>query len=68
MPMPSWGIFEATRNAAAGFTVRLRAPHGTSCVQTFSGRLLHIGSDGTVEMSAEDAQYLLRAGWTKTTQ
>jgi predicted phage terminase large subunit-like protein len=65
MPMPSWGIFEATRNLAEGFRVRLRAPHGTSCVQTFSGRLLHIGSDGTVEMSAEDAQYLLCAGWTK---
>ena len=68
LPMPSWGIFEATRNAAEGFRVRLRAPHGTSCVQTFSGRLLKIGSDGTAEMSAEDAQYLLRAGWTKITQ
>jgi hypothetical protein len=66
--MPSWGIFEATRNAAEGFRVRLRAPHGTSCVQTFSGRQLYIGSDGTAEMSADDAQYLLRAGWTKIAQ
>jgi hypothetical protein len=33
MPMPSWGIFEATRNLAEAFTVRLRAPRGTSCVQ-----------------------------------
>jgi hypothetical protein len=48
--------------------VRLRAPHGTSCVQTFSGRQLYIGSDGTAEMSADDAQYLLRAGWTKIAQ
>ena len=26
LPMPSWGIFEATRNAAEGFRVRLCAP------------------------------------------
>jgi hypothetical protein len=34
-------------------------------VQTFSGRHLNIGPDGTVEMSAEDAKYLIRDGWTK---
>jgi len=34
-------------------------------VQTFSGRHLYIGPDGTVEMSAEDAKYLIRDGWTK---
>ena len=34
-------------------------------VQTFSGRHLNIGLDGTVEMSAEDAKYLIRGGWTK---
>jgi hypothetical protein len=34
-------------------------------VPTFSGRRLNIGSDGTVEMSAEHAKYLIRNGWTK---
>jgi len=34
-------------------------------VQTFSNRHLNIGPDGTVVMSAEDAQYLIPAGWTK---
>jgi hypothetical protein len=29
------------------------------------GRHLNIGPDGTVEMSAEDAKYLIRDGWTK---
>jgi predicted phage terminase large subunit-like protein len=45
--------------------VRLRAPSGVGAVQTFSGRHLNIGPDGTVEMSAEDAEYRIRAGWTK---
>jgi hypothetical protein len=26
---------------------------------------LTVSPDGTVEMSAEDAEYLIRAGWTK---
>jgi hypothetical protein len=34
-------------------------------VQTFSGRHLNIGSDGTVEMSVDDAKYLILYGWTK---
>jgi hypothetical protein len=29
------------------------------------GRHIPIGPDGTVEMSADDAQSLIRAGWTK---
>jgi hypothetical protein len=45
--------------------VRLRAPQGIAFVQTFSGRHLTVSPDGTVEMSAEDAEYLIRAGWTK---
>ena len=44
---------------------RLRAPLGIGSVQTFSGRHLNIGPDGTVEMSAEDAKFLIRDGWTK---
>jgi hypothetical protein len=34
-------------------------------VQTFSGHHLAVGPDDTVEMSAEDAEYLIRAGWAK---
>jgi len=34
-------------------------------VQTFSGRHINVGPDRTVEMSAADAKYLIRDGWTK---
>jgi predicted phage terminase large subunit-like protein len=47
------------------FRVRLRAPCDVGSVQTFSGRHLTIGPDRTVEMTAEDAEYLIRAGWAK---
>jgi hypothetical protein len=45
--------------------VQLRAPPGIRAVQTFSGRHLNIGPERLVEMSAEDAEYLIRAGWTQ---
>jgi predicted phage terminase large subunit-like protein len=70
-PMPSWGIFEYTRRMAEKlnhperFYVRLKAPSGFSAVQTFSGRHINVGPDGTVEMSADDASYLIPFGWTK---
>ena len=73
-PMPGWGIFEHTRRMAEKlkhpepleqFYVRLKAPAGIGSVQTFSGRHLNIGSDGTVEMSVDDAKYLIPYGWTK---
>src|SRR5215472_9981257 len=48
------------------FRVRLRAPAGiTGQVQPLSGRIIDIGPDGTVEMSAADAQPLINSGWTK---
>ena len=48
------------------FRVRLRAPAGiTGQVQPWSGRVIYIGPDGTVEMSAADAQPLIGSGWTK---
>ena len=47
------------------YRVRLRAPSGMGSVQTFSGRLINVGPDGTIEMSAEDAKPLIRDGWTK---
>jgi len=34
-------------------------------VQTFSGRQINFGLDSTIEMSAEDAPYLIQAGCTK---
>jgi hypothetical protein len=38
---------------------------GIGSVQTFSGRHITIGEDRIVEMSAEDADCMARAGWTK---
>jgi predicted phage terminase large subunit-like protein len=69
-PFPNQGIFELYRTLAERnpqrecFWVRLQAPPGIGSVQTFSGRHLNVGADGTVEMSAEDAKYLIAAGWT----
>jgi hypothetical protein len=37
-------------------------------VQTFSGQRLNVREDGTVDMSADDAEYLIRDGWTKLAQ
>jgi predicted phage terminase large subunit-like protein len=73
-PMPSWGIYEWTRLMAERlkhpepseqFYVRLKAPAGIGSVQTFSGRHINVAPDGTVEMSAEDAKYLIPYGWIK---
>ena len=70
-PMPSWGIFELTRRMAEKLKppepvyVRLKAPPGIGAVQTFSGRRITIAEDRIVEMSEEDADCLIRAGWTK---
>ena len=74
--MKGWGIYELTRRQAEKLKepttttwVRLRAPPGIGgAVQTFSNRHLNIGPDGTVVMSAEDAQYLIPAGWTKVAE
>src|SRR5436190_3078634 len=70
-PMPCWGIYELTRRQAEKLKppepvyVRLEAPPGIGSVQTFSGRHITIGEDRIVEMSAGDADCLIRAGWTK---
>jgi len=73
-PMPHSGIFEFTRRMAEKLKhpepleqiyVRLKAPAGIGSVQTFSGQHLNVNEDGTVEMSADDAQYLIADGWTK---
>ena len=44
--------------------VRVQAPPGIGAVQTFSGRHINVGPDGIVEMSEDDAFYLIPAGWT----
>jgi predicted phage terminase large subunit-like protein len=76
-PFPSQGFFELMRMQAERarnrvrdqnperFRVRLQALPGIGSVQTFSGRHINVGLDGTIEMSAEDAQYYIRDGWTK---
>jgi predicted phage terminase large subunit-like protein len=47
------------------YRVRLRAPPGLGAVQTSSGQHIIVGLDGTIEMSAADAQFYNRDGWTK---
>ena len=76
-PFPSQGFFELMRMQAERarnrvrdqnperFRVRLQALPGIGSVQTFSGRHINVGLDGTIEMSAEDAQYYIRDGWAK---
>jgi predicted phage terminase large subunit-like protein len=69
--MKGWAFYELYRRRAERFQqdksswVRLQVPRGIGAVQTFSGRHLNVGEDGTVDMSAEDAEYLIRDGWTK---
>ena len=73
-PFPGQGLLEFMRMQTERlrnplnlerYRVRLQAPRGIGSVQTFSGRHINVGPDGTIEMSADDAQYLIRAGWTK---
>jgi hypothetical protein len=69
-PMSNQGIFDYYRKMAEKLTppeitVRLKAPPGIGAVQTLSGRRITIGEDRIVEMSAEDANCLIRAGWIK---
>src|SRR5246127_447738 len=73
-PFPCQGIFEYYRELAEKLKppkpvhVRIEAPQGIGSVQTFSGRRITIGEDRIVEMSTEDADCLIRAGWTKLTE
>jgi hypothetical protein len=70
-PYPSQGIFEYYREMAEKLKppkpvyVRLKAPPGLGAVQTLSGQRSTIGPDGIVEMSEEDANFLIPYGWTK---
>jgi hypothetical protein len=73
-PFPSQGHYEWVRMEAERLAnqekdrerhrVLLKGPFGTS-VQTMSGRHLQVASDGTLELSPDDAEALIRAGWHK---
>src|SRR6516162_9785471 len=73
-PVPYQGLLEYYRMEAKRLAnqekdrerhrVLLEGPLGMS-VQTRSGRHLHVASDGTLELSADDAEPLIRAGWRK---
>jgi predicted phage terminase large subunit-like protein len=75
VPMAQEGLYEFYRQQAEKLKapttttwVRLRAPPGMGSVQTLSGRHLRIDPDGTVEMSAEDANVFINAGWVKVAE
>ncbi|MBV9374333.1 MAG: phage terminase large subunit [Alphaproteobacteria bacterium] len=71
---PNDGFYEWLRMEAERFTnperdrerhrVLLEAPPYMS-VQTLSGRHLNVPSDGTLELSADDAEGFIRIGWRK---
>jgi hypothetical protein len=72
--MSNQGILELYRRlaeeargerATADPPVRLRAPRGTSHIGLLSGGVRAVAADGTVEMTEEDAEPLLRAGWLR---
>ena len=73
-PMPSWGIFKYYRREAEKLKppepvyVRVKAPLGIGSVQTLSGQHITIGQDRIVEMSQEDANCLIPAGWILLTE
>src|SRR5262252_6409235 len=73
-PFPGQGHYEWARMQAERLAnqekdrerhrVLLEGPPFMS-VQTFSGRHLQVASDGTLELSADDAEPLIRVGWRK---
>src|SRR5262249_44894494 len=44
--------------------VRLQAPPGLGAVHTASGQHIIVGLDGTIELSAPEAQFYIGDGWT----
>jgi hypothetical protein len=72
-PFPGQAFYELARMQAERYRnpenperhrVLLEGPTGMS-VQTSSGRHVNVASDGTLELSDDDAQPLIRAGWRK---
>jgi hypothetical protein len=74
-PFPGQGIFEYYRQEFEKLQrqpeteetwVRLRAPPpGIGAVQTGPNRHYNVRPDGTFEMPADDAAFLISQGWTK---
>jgi len=69
---PAWAIFEfwrrdleATRSAPSAKMVKIRPPDVRTHASTRTGRMVTAGSDGTFEMSEEDAAPLIAAGFQK---
>jgi hypothetical protein len=68
-PFPGQGIIEHYRRMGEKLKppepvyVRVKAPPGIGAVQTFSGRRITIGEDRIVEMTEQDANCLIPAGW-----
>jgi hypothetical protein len=56
---------EAVLVVVEGDALNEPGPADIGSAQTFSGRHLNVGSDGTVDMSAEDAKDLIPYGWIK---
>ena len=68
-PFPGQNVFELYRREAEKgkppkpLYVRNKAPPGIGAVHTFSGRHVTISEDRVVEMSEEDADWLIPYGW-----
>jgi len=66
-----WGILEYYRLAAEGIKmsttrrVTLKAPAGTSHVQTMTGHSIMVRADGTIDVSEEDAGPLCAIGYLR---
>ena len=56
---------ESLREPTTTTWVRLRAPPGVGSVQIFADQHFNIRPDGTFEMPAEDAEFLIPEGWIK---
>ena len=72
-PFPGQAFYELVRMQAERyrnpenperFRVLLEGPIGAS-LQTLSGRHANVAADGTLELSADDAQPMIHAGWRK---
>jgi hypothetical protein len=60
--------YDAKCSTSPGKPVRIISCAGSSDRNPNSAtqhQTINVGPDGTIEMSADDAQYLIRAGWTK---
>jgi hypothetical protein len=53
------------RAGKAGGLIRLKAPPGISHVFTGSGQRIAVRSDGTIELTEEDARPLVGRGWIR---